>query len=93
MSLNKKQLIARVAEDQGLTIAKSTTFVDSLLEEITAELRSGGSVDLHGFGKIEATRREARAGRNPSTGEAMTIAAKNSAKFKPAKALVDKLNA
>lgn len=92
MSLNKKQLIARVAEDQGLTVARSTLFVDALLKEVQDELKAGGSVELHGFGKFEGTHREARAGRNPQTGEALTIAAKNSAKFKPAKALVDSLN-
>lgn len=92
MSLNKKQLIARVAEDQGLTVARATAFVDALLKEVSDELSSGGSVELHGFGKFEGTRREARTGRNPATGEALQIAAKNSAKFKPAKALVDQLN-
>lgn len=92
MSLNKKQLIARVADDQGLTVARATLFVDALLKEVTDELKSGGSVELHGFGKFEGVHRAARAGRNPQTGEALTIAAKSTAKFKPAKALVDQLN-
>lgn len=92
MSLSKKQLIARVADDQGLTVARATAFVDALLGEVVNELKSGGSVELFGFGKFEGSHRAARAGRNPSTGEAIQIPAKSSAKFKPAKALVDQLN-
>lgn len=92
MSLSKKQLIARVAEDQGLTVARATSFVDALLQEVADELKSGGSVELFGFGKFEGVHRAARTGRNPQTGAPVEIAAKNSAKFKPAKALVDQLN-
>ena len=92
MSLNKKQLIALTAEDQGLTINKATYFVDALLQNIADELKAGGSVDLHGFGKLSPVKREARTGRNPSTGEKIQIEAKVALKFKPAKALVDQVN-
>ena len=59
---------------------------------VAEELKKGEKVQLVGFGTFEVAEREAREGRNPRTGETMTIAASKSPKFKAGKALKDSLN-
>jgi nucleoid DNA-binding protein len=58
---------------------------------ITESLRSNERVDLRGFGNFTVKERKARQGRNPRTGETITIAAKRDASFKPGKELTEKL--
>lgn len=60
---------------------------------VTEELEAGGEVTLPGLGKLVSVAKPARTGRNPSTGETIDIPASVVAKFKPAKALKDALNA
>ena len=57
------------------------------------ELKKGGKIQLVGFGTFEVSERAAREGRNPQTGETMTIAASKAPKFKAGKALKDMVNA
>jgi DNA-binding protein HU-beta len=89
--MNKAELGAAVAEKLGLTdkaaIAVQVKAVDALFEVITNEMYQERPVKIHGFGDFTVTKREERLGRNPQSGEAITIGAKNAAKFKPAKAL------
>jgi DNA-binding protein HU-beta len=56
----------------------------STLEVISSELAAGGDVALPGFGKFSVSRRAARTGRNPSTGQPIHIASSNAARFSPA---------
>ena len=65
--------------------------VDSVLELIAEALRSNERVDLRGFGSFVVKDRKERQGRNPRTGETITIAAKRDASFKPSKELTEKL--
>jgi nucleoid DNA-binding protein len=65
--------------------------VDSVLALIAEALRSNERVDLRGFGSFVVKDRKERQGRNPRTGETITIAAKRDASFKPGKELTEKL--
>ena len=66
--------------------------VSNLAYAVAEELAKGGKVQLVGFGNFEVSERPAREGRNPRTGETMTIAASKTPKFKPGKALKDEIN-
>ena len=90
--MNKGDLINKVAESAGLTKTQAEAAVNTVFDSITETLQSGDKVTLIGFGTFSAARREARQGRNPATGETITIAAKTNAKFKPGKGLSEALN-
>lgn len=85
--MNKANLIDVLAQDGGLTKAKSGEVVDLIFGAITKSLKKGESVTLVGFGTFDVNKREARKGRNPKTGEAIKIKARTVAKFRPGKAL------
>jgi integration host factor subunit beta len=67
--------------------------VDIFFQEITTQLARGGRVELRGFGAFTTRARNARTGRNPRTGEAVSIDAKKVPFFKPGKEIRDRLNA
>jgi len=90
--MNKSELIAAIAEHANLTKADTTRALDSLLKTIGTTLASGDSVVLVGFGSFEVKARAERKGRNPQTGEEITIAAANIPSFKPGKSLKDAVN-
>lgn len=85
--LNKKVLVEKIAEKQGLTKKVATEIVDEILDEMTAALKNGDKVDLSGFGKFVVKTRNARTGINPTTKEKIQIPASKVPGFKPAKAL------
>ena len=87
--MNKTELIAAVAEKTELTKKDSGKALDALTEIITETLASGDKVQLVGFGTFEVSERAERTGRNPQTGEEMSIPASKAPKFKPGKALKD----
>jgi DNA-binding protein HU-beta len=89
--MNKSDLIDAVAAKAGLTKVQAKAAVDSYHETVTGTLAAGNRVEILGFGTFSVTERSARTGRNPKTGEALTIKAKKVAKFKPGKALSDNL--
>jgi DNA-binding protein HU-beta len=91
--LNKTELVAAIAADTNLTKADAARAFDSALEHLAGALAKGEAVQLAGFGNFTVSDRAERSGRNPSTGEAMTIKASKAAKFTPAKALKDAVNA
>lgn len=90
--MTKRDLIDSIAKEGGVTKAAAGKILDGLLNNISQALKKGDNISLVGFGTFSTTKRAARAGRNPATGEAMKIAAKTVAKFKPGKALVDLVN-
>ena len=90
--MNKGDLINRVAEDANISKAQATDAVNSVLGCIGDTLKGGKKVSLVGFGTFSTTHRKARTGRNPKTGEALQIAAKNVVKFKPGKELSSSVN-
>lgn len=84
-------MIEKVAARAELGKAEVEVAVDSVLEVISAALRSNERVDLRGFGSFVVKDRKERQGRNPRTGETITIAAKRDASFRPGKELTEKL--
>ena len=85
--MNKADLIAKISKDSGITKAKANLAIDSLVDGVTKGLKKGASVTLVGFGTFYSTKRKARVGRNPQTGETIQIKAKKVARFKPGKEL------
>lgn len=90
--MNKNDLVAAVADSAGLSKADATKAVDSVFDQITAELKQGSEVRLVGFGTFAVAQRKATTGRNPRTGETIQIAASKQPKFKAGKALKDAVN-
>jgi len=89
--MTKAELITKIAEDAGLTKATAVTALESFLEAVTKTLKSGDKLTLVGFGTFSVSKRAARKGRNPFTGEEIKIKAKKVAKFKASKELSGKL--
>ncbi len=85
--MNKTELIAAVAEKKDAEKA-----LKAFTDVVTDELVKGEKVQLVGFGTFEVSERAEREGRNPKSGEPMTIAASKSPKFKAGKALKDMVN-
>lgn len=91
--MNKTDLIAAIATDTNLSKADAGRLIDSALENLTRALARGEGVQLIGFGNFSVANRAERNGRNPSTGEPMTIKASKALKFSAGKALKDAVNA
>ena len=89
--MNKAELIAKIAEDAGITKTQANACVDSVIEGVTKTLKGGGKVTLVGFGTFSVSKRAARNGRNPQTGAVIKIKAKKIARFKAGKELSAKL--
>ncbi len=90
--MNKGDLVDSVATQSGLSKADSARAVDAVLDAITGSLMKGEKVTLPGFGTFSTSKRAARTGRNPSTGETIKIKAKTVAKFKAGSKLTDAVN-
>lgn len=89
--MNKAELIAKIADDTGITKTQANETLDSFVEAVTKTLKGGGKVTLVGFGTFSVSRRAARNGRNPQTGDVIKIKAKKVAKFKAGKELSAKI--
>ena len=90
--MNKQELIGVVAETTGLARSDASRAVESMLETITDVLRKGGEVRLVGFGSFSVGKRKASTGRNPRTGEPMSIDSTAQPKFRAGKGLKDAVN-
>ena len=90
--MNKSDLVDAVAGSADMSKAQAAHAVDAVLDGISGALSKGEPVALVGFGTFSVRHRAAREGRNPSTGEAMHIAASNVPGFKAGKALKDAVN-
>lgn len=90
--MNNSDLADKLAASDGLTKTDARAIVDALFVQIVEAATKGEEVSLSGFGKFKVKDMPAREGRNPSTGEAIQIAASRKIAFTPAKALKDKLN-
>jgi DNA-binding protein HU-beta len=90
--MNKAMLIDKIAKDAEITKSAAATAVDSLIHGITSALKKNQRVTLVGFGTWGVTKRKARTGRNPQTGETIKIKAKNAVRFKAGKQLEKTLN-
>lgn len=91
--MKKAELITAMAAKAGMKKTDTQKVLDAFIEVIGEELATGEKVQITGFGTFEVSERAAREGRNPQSGETMTIPASKSPKFKPGKVLKDKVNA
>ena len=88
--MTKADLVDQMAKDAGISKAAANAALDSFLDGMTKALKKkDGKVTLVGSGTFAKTRRKARKGRNPQTGETIKIKATNTVKFKPGKKLKD----
>jgi DNA-binding protein HU-beta len=90
--MTKNELAEKIAGRTGLAASQSREVLEVAIEAISSELAAGGEVALAGFGKFSVSQRAARQGRNPSTGQPISIAASKAAKFSAASALKKRLN-
>lgn len=85
--MNKAELIAKISEDTEIAKSQVNSVLDSFVTSVTKALKTGDKVTLVGFGTFSVTKRAARNGRNPQTGQVIKIKAKKVAKFKAGKEL------
>lgn len=89
----KKDLINRVAVDNGITKVEATKMVENVINSLHALIVEAGGVSILGEFSIEVRNRAERQGRNPATGESMIIPAHNVLAIKAGKSLNDDINA
>jgi DNA-binding protein HU-beta len=90
--MNKNELVSAVADSAGLSKSDAQAAIEAVFDTITRELKKGGDVRLVGFGNFSVSRRDASTGRNPQTGAAVKIPARNVPKFTAGKGLKDAVN-
>jgi DNA-binding protein HU-beta len=90
--VNKTELIEHIAAKSDISKAAATRALASIIEAVKKTLKKGDTVTLVGFGTFSVSKRAARVGRNPRTGEAIKIKAAKVPKFRPGKGLKDALN-
>ena len=90
--MNKTQLIEHIAATTDLSKAAAGRVLSTVLDSVSKTLKKGGTVSLTGFGSFSVTKRKARIGRNPKTGDALKIKAAKVPHFRPSKGLKDALN-
>jgi len=89
--MNKGELVDAVAEKANVTKKQAEAAITTAFDVIQATVAAGDKVTLVGFGSFEARARQAREGRNPKTGEAMTIPATKVPAFSAGKLFKDKV--
>jgi DNA-binding protein HU-beta len=87
------ELVSALADTTGITKAKAKEVLDAHAELLISELKETGSVQLAGIGKLKLGQRAERQGRNPSTGESITIKASKTVKFSGGKRFKDSFRA
>jgi DNA-binding protein HU-beta len=90
--MNKTELVHSLATATDQPQAAAARSLEALIKIVSEELAKGGEVVIPGFGSFKRAERAERSGRNPQTGEAMTIAASTSVKFVPGAALKAAMN-
>ena len=87
--MNKKEIVAKMARDAGIPALQAEKAFSSLISGIMSSLKKGKRVTFSGFGSFEVKVRKARKGRNPKTGNVITIAKKKKIKFNPSKSFIE----
>ena len=90
--MNKAQLVEQLASELEITKADCERVIDGTIETIKKAVKKGDDVTLVGFGTFTRSKRKARSGRNPQTGETIKIPASVVPKFRPGKAFKEFLN-
>ena len=89
--MNRTEFCARIAARSSLSRTDAAIAVEAVVSVIADALEKGEAVNIAGFGTFTTRQRAARQGRNPRTGEAVSVPARTVAAFKPGKALRDRL--
>lgn len=90
--MNKSELIEHIAKSAGINNSQAKLALEAVESGVTKTLAEGGTVELKGFGTFKVTDRAERLGRNPKTGEVLTIPASKNPTFKAGKGLKDAVN-
>ena len=90
--MNKAELIDHIAQSADISKASATRSLEAVIGAVKTTLKKNGTVTLVGFGTFSVSKRAARAGRNPQTGDVIKIKAAKVPKFKPGKGLKDAVN-
>ena len=92
MTLTKAELIDAIYEKVGFSKKEAAELVELVFEDMKQELCRGGTIKISGFGKFRVRQKKARMGRNPQTGQAMTISERKVLTFTPSRILRDGIN-
>jgi len=90
--MNKGDLVETLAKETGLTSAKAGDTLNALIGIVTKAVTKGETVQITGFGSFSFSKRAARKGRNPATGEAIKIAASKAVRFSVGQTFKDTVN-
>mgnify|MGYP002630194032 FL=1 len=90
--MNKAELIAKIAEDSGITKVQAEKALGAFTGAVSDSLKLGNKIALVGFGTFDVSARAARVARNPRTGDAINVPAMNVPRFKAGKGLKDSVN-
>lgn len=92
MSLTKAKIVNRIYESGDWSRRQATQLVESLLDEMKTVMKSGENLLISGFGRFRIVDKAERFGRNPYTGDGMTLRARRVVTFKPSRVLKNDLN-
>ena len=87
--MTKAELVEKMAKDSGISKATAGKAMASMIEGIVKTLKKGNKVTLVGFGTFSVSKRKARTGRNPRTGETIKLAAHKTPRFTAGRAFKD----
>ena len=90
--MTKAELVEEVASQSDLTKKDAEVIVQTVLDSITESLQRGEKIELRGFGSFRIRNRLSRQGRNPKTGNSVSVPAKKVPYFKPGKEIKDLIN-
>ena len=90
--MSKTQLVDFIAEEAGLTKADAARALEAMMKGVVKGLKEEGKVTITGFATFTSKHKEASTGRNPRTGETVTIAARNAVVIKAGSKLKEELN-
>jgi DNA-binding protein HU-beta len=90
--MTKAELISQVAKESELTKAQAQKALECIISSVVKALKKDSRFPIFGLGVFQVVKRPKRKGRNPRSGEPLTIKAHKAVKFKPAKVLKDAVN-
>ena len=92
MTMTKADIVERIYEKVGFSKKEANDLVESIFETIKGRLESGEKVKISGFGNFVVNRKRPRRGRNPQTGDEITISGRRVLTFKPSQVLKKSMN-
>lgn len=92
MALTKSEIVNRLYRNDGWTRRRAAQLVESLLDEMKTVMKAGDDILVSGFGRFRILDKAERPGRNPYTGDKMTLRARRVITFKPSRVLKKDMN-